>query len=656
MNFKLWLLSEEQIFNEDFKSQREKFIQQGYDANIVDRYITDFKTIKDKKYKQINDPIHGLEYIKNRIDIDQYKDFQHLEALVDYVKGQVDVSGKTSYKNIKVDAKPVYEDNNIIVYYADSPQACITYKGSVPYSWCVARSDSSNMYYTYRMKDYEPAFYFVKNKEKTNKEFSAWNTLKLGAKAVTSGALNFIDKYHFFVIQVVKNANPKDTNRQQYIVTSASNDGDKQMSWNDILKIEPFLAGKETIFESKPLQPNERELFNKYSHGLSDEEFAKLPYDQKDMYLNVFVRLDQRISDDQFKNLPFDLKNKYIGYAVGLTDEQFNLIVNDSKLAKRYEDVTLTKLQKMFDENLDIELLPSEIEILTKNISKFDLNKLSGYNVRYLLHYATNKEEMAKTLGSNNINKLSDESVSYLLNRATDEDKYKIIQIIIEKKTELSDQNVFYLLQYAIDKDKMAKLIINKKTKLSDNNVRDLLQYAPDKDKMAQIIINKKKELSAYDVYYLLHYATNKEEMAKTLGSNNINKLSDDNVYNLLRYAKDKDQMAQILGADNINKLSDDNVRDLLQSAPDKDQMAQILGSDNINKLSDYNVRYLLQYAPDKDKIAQIIGTYNINKLDDDQVSNLLRNEPDKGQMAQLISQYHNKKTPKIQKLIDKYL
>ena len=107
MNFKDWLLNEEQLFNEDFKTQREKFIQQGIEPNIVDSYLTNFRTIKDKKYKQINDPIHGLENIKDRTNIDNYKTFHELEILVDYVKGQVDVVGKTNYKNIKIDAKPI---------------------------------------------------------------------------------------------------------------------------------------------------------------------------------------------------------------------------------------------------------------------------------------------------------------------------------------------------------------------------------------------------------------------------------------------------------------------------------------------------------------------------------------------------------------------
>ena len=89
MNFKEWLLSEERIFNEDFKTQREKFIQQGIEPEKVDYYLDKFEMFKDKKYKEINDPIKGLEHIKDKTNINAYKTFQELKILVDYVKARL---------------------------------------------------------------------------------------------------------------------------------------------------------------------------------------------------------------------------------------------------------------------------------------------------------------------------------------------------------------------------------------------------------------------------------------------------------------------------------------------------------------------------------------------------------------------------------------
>ena len=382
MNFKQWLLSEERILNEDFKTQREKFIQQGIQPPAVDYYLNNFKTIKDKKYKQINDPIKGLEHIKDRTNIDAFKIWKELEDFVDYVKSQVDVSGKTSYKNIKVDAEPIHTDNDLIIYYADTPQACVTYKGDVPYGWCIARSDASNMFYTYRFKEQEPSFYFVKNKERTNKELE---TFKGG---------NFIDKYHFFVIQVVRYADPENKDQKQYVVTSAQNDGDWEMSWNDILKLEPKLTNKHNIFISNPLGPKERELYDRFRNGISDSEFANLPFDEKDMYLNVYVRQDRLITDNQFKNLPHDLKNKYIGFGVGVSDEQFKMIDSDSKLYTRYENVTKTKIKKIIENNVPLNLTSNEADIFLKNINEFDLSQFSDNNFRGI--YNSNNVELAK--------------------------------------------------------------------------------------------------------------------------------------------------------------------------------------------------------------------------------------------------------------------
>ena len=421
MNFKNWLLSEEQIFNEDFKTQREKFIQQSIEPDIVDSYLKDFKTIKEKKYKQINDPIHGLEHIKDRINIDAYKTFHELASLVDYVRGQTDVSGKTNYKNIEVDATPIHEDNDLIIYYADTPQACVSYKGDVPYSWCIARTDASNLFYFYRLGELEPSFYFVKNKERTNKELETFK------------GKTFTDKYHFFVIQVIKNSNPEDEDNQQYIVTSAENDGDEKMSWNDILKLEPKLINQQKIFVSKILAPKEKELYKRFSNGISDKEFENLPFDEKDMYLNIYVRQDRPLTDNQFKFLPDGLKNKYIGFGVGLSDEQVEMI--DSKLYKRYEDVTKTKIEKTIGTE-EFKLTPSEVNILLKYINEFDFNKLSNDNVANLLESATD-DNMAK--------------------------------LIINKKSELSGRDVYYLLGYATNKEEIAELLQkDKKVKIED--------------------------------------------------------------------------------------------------------------------------------------------------------------------------------------------
>jgi len=598
MNFKNWLLlSEEQLFNEDFKTQRDKFIQQGIEPDAVDYYLNTFKTIKDKKYKQINDPIPNLEHIKDKTNIDAFKIWKELEDFVDYVKSQVDVSGKTSYKNIKVDATPIYEDNDLIIYYADTPQACVTYKGNVPYSWCVARTDASNMFYHYRFGTHKPSFYFVKNKERTNKELE---TFKGGT---------FTDEYHFFVIQVVKYANPENKDNQQYIVTSAQNIGDKQMSWNDILKLEPKLTNKENIFISKPLGIKEEELYKKFKNGISDKEFENLPFDEKDMYLNIYVRQDRPLTDNQFKFLPPDLKNKYIGFGVGLSDEQVEMI--DFKLYKRYEDVTKTKIEKTIGTD-EFKFTPSEVNILLKYVNEFDFNKLAYDNVEHLLEYATD-DNMAK--------------------------------LIINKKSELSGGDVYYLLAYATNKEEIAELLQKDKkdniSKLRQDYIVLLLASATDKDKMAELLIKYKTKLHdswTSSIWYFMNYAT------------------DDN----------KDKIAELIiqketELSSLNLVPESGIEALLYHSNDTEKIATLLGTDNINRLENRNISNLITKLEGRllklEIIAKILGETNISKLTYDSIKLMLsKSYPKKENIAKILNQYYANKTPQIKRLINKHL
>jgi hypothetical protein len=358
--------------NEDFNSQKIKFINQGYDEKIVNRYIEDFKELRNKKFKEAKDAnIEGLRVPagESRFNIDNYQTFKELELIVDYVAGQRNF-GSANFENIEVNGDPIYKNSDIEIYYADSPRACIRYKGNKPYGWCVARN-TGNMFYNYRLSPLEPSFYFIKRIKATEKEFSFWN---LG-KTVFSG--EFRDKWHFFVLQVLNNSSKK-----KYIITSAMNDGDKRVSWEKILEIAPELKGKESLFVSKPLSPNEREKIKKYKGGISDEEFIKLPFKEKKYYLSIYVNMDNKLNDFQFNNLPEELKNDYISYGVGLSDAQFNSIKSEPKLIKRYIDITNRKYETYKKEEEDIIFTKSELKIIYQN---FIENKTGNYELKKLL-------------------------------------------------------------------------------------------------------------------------------------------------------------------------------------------------------------------------------------------------------------------------------
>ena len=365
------------LLNEDFKSQTQKFISQNYEPEIVRNYIEKFKHIRDGKYREALSPDLNIGVpVEKRFDIDAYQTFHALETLVDYVSGQRPVKTTMSKQNdIEVTGEAVYNKNGIEVFYADNLRACIKYKGSMPYSWCVARSDSSNMFYTYRFKPYEPAFYFVKDVKATEKELAA-----IAKKGGVSGG--FKNRYHFFVIQVPKNLNPEDNETPQYIVTSANNDGDTQMSWNEILKINPKLGGIKEVLKPKPFTPEERAQHERFKKGVNDNEFRKLSYEDKKAYLDIYPTIARPITTKQFLMLPDDLKNLYVSFGIGLDDEQFANIKGNPKLVKRYAQISDRKLDTYLNaDNWDkkrLRMMYSELIVLPDDrISQYlsSLNK-----------------------------------------------------------------------------------------------------------------------------------------------------------------------------------------------------------------------------------------------------------------------------------------
>jgi len=380
------------VIKEDFKTQKNKFIQQGNDEGTVDEYLEVFREIKDKKYKELeNADLTGLKIEKGikRYDIDQYKTFDELKLVVNYMMGQRNF-GLANFEDIKVDGKPIFENNDVAIYYAPNRQSCVEYKGNRPYSWCVSRSDASNMYMRYRMGEGEPSFYFVKRKAATDNEFNYWNT---SGKKFEG---DFKDKWHFFVIQVLKG--------DEYVVTSAWNDGDKEMSWKQILEIAPELNGLQGYFKNVPLGDDEKGKYERFKDGLNDEEFSKLSYKDKEYYIDVYVDLNKKLTDKQFQSLPSDLKNKYMNLGVSLTTNQVELIKQDGKLLNRYNKILDEKLTTFFEyrkqerskkiysmfSSADYELIGGENKNNFDKIMEFDINDfiLGMINInRYKMYY-----------------------------------------------------------------------------------------------------------------------------------------------------------------------------------------------------------------------------------------------------------------------------
>jgi hypothetical protein len=142
---------------------------------------------------------------------------------------------------------------------------------------------------------------------------------------------------------------------------------------------------------------------------------------------------------------------------------------------------------------------------------------------------------------------------------------------------------------------------------------------------LSQKILNS--ELDSSYVKKLLEKSKNLEEMVKVLGTENINKLTDNNVYGLLKDAKNLEEMEKVLGSENINKLTDDNVYGLLKDENNIKKLAKVLRVENINKLGmvgSYYVFNLLKDAKNVREMGKILGKENINKLNDEDFSHLM--------------------------------
>lgn len=540
------------ILLEDFKTQRKKFIEQGYSSDIVDTYLRDFDEIRKSKFKEAREAeIRGLNVPKGdaRFNVDSYKTFRELEILVDFVAGQRKV-GSANFEDIKVDGEPIFRNEDVEIYYADTPRACIQYKGNFPYSWCVARNDSGNMFYNYRLREHEPAFYFVKLIKRTKKEFEYWNNKKENFSG------KFKDEYHFFVVQV--------TNNNEYIVTSAENDEDVPIPWDEILTFAPELTELKEIFQPKPLSKEEREKIEKYKNGLLDEQFAKLPYKEKEFYLAVYVKVGSPITFEQFRILPEDLKNKYVGFGVGLSDEQFELIKDNKNLIKRYSEITKRKIDNIAkDLNDDFIKTYSDELLFTKSEQLFI------------------QDEIHDLLDDEFINQVYDVDYGY----------------------RLDTRKISFLLKYTIEKDKYIDKIKNKfNDKLNIDNMLNLLPFSSKKDELiGYYLSNSNSNTISFEISKLIPFSSKKDELIDYFINLGRDGLNNDEIKKLLPYSSKKDEhIDKII---NVNGLN--SIELLLQFSPQKDELIDKIINVKGDKLNWALIYVLLNDSSKKDEIIK---------------------------------------------------
>jgi hypothetical protein len=217
------------------------------------------KLLSDNTYlnmQMVNHYVNEFNKIKNNLptdkrDITKY-DWDSLESVVDSNQS----IEKIEKGMIEIDNSDViYNQNNLKVLKANTKQACVKY--GTGYGFCISSRGAGNQYYNYRYGNYndtrEKSIYFVIDDDKTK-------------DIKSTSPLRFKDPSHMLVIMVTKEMLPPENPYSQirgknfnlfYQVTQADNDGDDNMSWDDIVKLQPKLNGLQKLFQ--PLKPNSKE-------------------------------------------------------------------------------------------------------------------------------------------------------------------------------------------------------------------------------------------------------------------------------------------------------------------------------------------------------------------------------------------------------------
>lgn len=681
MHFKEWLYLSEQLFLEDFKSSRKRFIDQGYAPNVVDDIIELYKSFKNTRQLLDEIPNFGIR-VADRKDIDKYVQFADLERIVSHVlamrpQKKKKPESESANEEIHVDGREIYNDDTLEINVAYEPTACIRYKGEhFDYSWCVSRKlDQGNMYYTYRYGDEQRTFYFVKNKKRLEREF-AINPPRFKDQIK--------DKYHFFVLQVLKGANINDpNNRMNYRVTSSKNDGDMLMSWNEIVdNVEPLLAGKQSLFEYINLNPYEKELYQRFrTLDPSDEEFRSMPYEQKDRYIAFDFR---PLSNSLFNLLPNDLKNKYITMRRRpLSIEQFDSLTPD--LQKRYLKITPFEIKNEMFFSMNDEIKKYYILKTNKILTDQQYNSMNeemkesykqNLKSKIVTTFQENPEQLIssgsyiKEIISNGIKddsivlqelSLTKKVLNFLLSMNDENDL--IIKKIIAAKSNFTRDNVKEILLKA---NKAIFIIRQLKSenvnKLETDDIVELIGNAQDKEGIIKGITRSKAVIKEIDIDELCKYR--KRQIAGEIGRKSKincdpfiksyikikkeeNSFTKEDVYKTFLYCRNPEEIRSLLDEEDMDNLNRDLVYKLIHDYPNKSKIGQALGIDILNKLTAVDVYKLIQSASNEDldisdlegtsvskigeeAMAKILGITNIQKMNDKKFMFRYRISPEK--------------------------
>ena len=282
---------------------------------IILEYSTKVIAMLQKKFKkekpsltdaQIQYYLDGFDRVKSspkvtEKDINKYT-FAQLEKTVDFFPKKTTVNKDINTAQVK--GEEVYEKDGIEIYLGDSRDKCVKYRKAFQgdtgqaYSWCIARSDASNLYGGYRYGDGDGGariFYFVIDRNKP-----------------------ITDPLHVFVVHVY--------DAGKYGLTNALNNDDKNnLDWAALVSLAPALRGvPQTVFKPQPLTQAEKDRYKLSQLTVTHTNDLFAHFGSYDLVRDYIELHQHQLITGQLKTLleqkQYDLINLYIniGHSIPL--------------------------------------------------------------------------------------------------------------------------------------------------------------------------------------------------------------------------------------------------------------------------------------------------------------------------------------------------
>jgi len=412
------------FLNESLSDMKKKYRNDGINNEEIEKYTNLYQKYKNSNninFKLKNNYLDNIMDSNLRNNIDNFKDFEKLKLFIDYIDRQN--YNKNDFDANLIDSETLIENDKIVIQRANTPKGCVEIKGGFDVRWCVFMNEG-NEYYYYRLSEEETTFYFVKNVDLLNSDI-----------VKRTFSFKFLEKslkYCFFVIQVLKNG--------KYIVTSAKNDGDITMTWDEIINIFPDINDYKNIFTHKKLTSDEKKFITK----LSDKEYSELSIKDKLIYISK-----NYLTDEMFINhTPLKIIHSYINQGNELTYKQKEYLefnehpkyVEEFKNYERMVGVTFFKTGIILDDSIFYDNFIKFFEKYTKDImirKNIDQTKSNFKSVLSNVIYNLNKTNILK------LNELLGKNFLFYIIFNTDE---YVINYLIEEYGIDIDIDIFYNL------------------------------------------------------------------------------------------------------------------------------------------------------------------------------------------------------------------